>query len=234
MIKTAIITGGSTGIGLAVTGKFLEEGYRVFNLSRQKCPLEGVVSESVDLSVESELENCLERLKKEFREKSSITLVHNAFSYVSDHLEAFSAKAILKSFQVGVLSPMKMNQVFLPLMGEGSSIIFIGSTLSEKGVAKAMSYVTLKHAIVGLMRSVAQDLYHHKGIHTVCVCPGFTRTKMLEEHLKKTNSYDLVKNKVLFKRLLEPEEMANLVYFCAENPLVNGSVIHANLGQVES
>ena len=234
MLKTAVVTGASVGIGLEVARKFLEEGYRVFNLSRQKCPLEGVVSESVDLSVESDLENCLERLKKHFREKSPITLIHNAFYYVSDNLEEFSAKDVLKSFQVGVLSPMKINQFFLPFMGDGSSIVFIGSTLSEKGVPKAMSYVTLKHATVGLMRSVAQDLYHHEGVHTVCVCPGFTRTKMLEEHLKRTNSYDLVKNKVLFKRLVEPEEMANLVYFCAENSLVNGSIIHANLGQVEN
>ena len=62
------------------------------------------------------------------------------------------------------------------------SIIYIGSTLSEKGVANSCSYVTSKHAVVGLMRSTTQDLVG-KGIHTACICPGFTDTEMLKNHV---------------------------------------------------
>jgi 3-oxoacyl-[acyl-carrier protein] reductase len=62
---------------------------------------------------------------------------------------------------------------------QGSSVIFIGSTLSEKAVANRASYVTTKHAVVGLMRSYVQDLFG-SGVHTAVVCPGFTDTPMLQ------------------------------------------------------
>ena len=234
MRKTLVITGASVGIGFSIAEHFLSQGFDVVNLSRRKPSLEGVKHFSVDLSDLEELERVLPDIKSYLSGESQITLIHNAFSYCADSVSEFDRDLIEKSFQVALLAPMKLNQALLPLMGPGSSILFIGSTLSEKAVSGAMSYSTLKHATIGLMRSVAQDLGVYDRIHTVCLCPGFTRTKMLEEHLERQNALDTVTEKVLFKRLLEPEEIAKLAFFCSGNPSVNGSVIHANLGQVES
>lgn len=234
MKKTLIITGASAGIGFAIAQEFLEKGFEVINLSRNPCSLQGVKNYKVDLSEMSDLTKFSSDLKKLFSSKQKITLIHNAFFYSSDSLESFSLEETKKSFEVAVLAPMFLNKEILPFVTEGSSVIFIGSTLSEKAVSGAMTYSTLKHATLGLMRAVAQDLGKFNKIHTCAICPGFTRTKMLEEHLKKQNSYDLIKEKVLFKRLVEPKEIAELSFFCAENPSINGSVLHANLGQVES
>ena len=234
MRKTLVITGASAGIGLSIAEYFLSQGFDVVNLSRSKPDLEGVKHFSVDLSEQEELERILPELKSYLSGENQITLIHNAFSYCADSVSEFDKELVDKSFQVALLAPMKLNQALLPLMSSGSSILFIGSTLSEKAVSGAMSYSTLKHATIGLMRSVAQDLISYDRIHTVCLCPGFTRTKMLEDHLKRQNALDTVTEKVLFKRLLEPEEIAKLTFFCSGNPSINGSVIHANLGQLES
>jgi 3-oxoacyl-[acyl-carrier protein] reductase len=72
-------------------------------------------------------------------------------------------------------------------MGPGSSVLYVGSTLSEKAVPGSFSYVVSKHAQLGMMRATCQDLMG-TGIHTAMVCPGFTDTEMLRNHLGTTNS----------------------------------------------
>jgi NAD(P)-dependent dehydrogenase (short-subunit alcohol dehydrogenase family) len=66
------------------------------------------------------------------------------------------------------------------------------------------------------------------------VCPGFTDTEMLKQHLG--GDVDLMReigSQNSFGRLVKPEEIANVVVWTHESPVVNGSVIHANLGQKE-
>ena len=116
-------------------------------------------------------------------------------------------------------------------MGAGSCILYVGSTLSEKAVPGSFSYVVSKHAIVGMMRGTCQDLAG-TGIHTACVCPGFTDTEMLREHVPD-DAMASVSAMSAFGRLIEPAEVAATLLFAAENPVLNGAVLHANLGQVE-
>ncbi|MEK9822384.1 MAG: SDR family oxidoreductase, partial [Gammaproteobacteria bacterium] len=73
------------------------------------------------------------------------------------------------------------------------------------------------------------------GIHTVCLCPGFTNTEMLRDHVG--NSDEILQSIAAgstFGRLIEPGEIARSIHFAAENPVLNGAVIHANLGQIEN
>ena len=134
---------------------------------------------------------------------------------------------------MNVVAPAQLNQIVLPLMQAGSSIIYLGSTLSEKGVANTCSYVTSKHALLGLMRASCQDLVG-SGIHTACVCPGFTATEMLENHVGgSTEILESIASGVAFNRLIEPIEIARTIAFAANNPVLNGAVVHANLGQIE-
>ena len=85
------------------------------------------------------------------------------------------------------------------------------------------------------MRSCTQDLSKQKQlIHTTCICPGFTETEMLTQHAGKEVLNRLAQEKVCLKRLACPKEVAALIYFCSQNALINGSIIHGNLGQVES
>ena len=118
-------------------------------------------------------------------------------------------------------------------MSEGSAIIYVGSTLSEKAVPGAFSYVTSKHAVVGLMKATCQDLMD-RGIHTACVCPGFTDTPMLRNHLNHDETIiEQIKTMNAQNRLIKPTEIASTIYFAATNPVINGAVLHANMGQKE-
>ena len=135
---------------------------------------------------------------------------------------------------LNVVAAAELNCLILPLMQEGSSIIYISSTLGTKAVANSYAYVTSKHAVIGQMRAACQDLAGSQ-IHTACVCPGFTETEMLKVHLgDNPKIYAQIASNITLNRLAQPTEIASTIWFCSQNPVINGSVVHANLGQIES
>ena len=117
-------------------------------------------------------------------------------------------------------------------MQAGSSILYVGSTLSEKAVPRSFSYVTTKHATIGMMRATCQDLAGSQ-IHTACICPGFTDTEMLRAHVPD-EAMESISAMSAFGRLVEPTEIAQALFWASDNAVINGSIIHANLGQIES
>ena len=87
---------------------------------------------------------------------------------------------------------------------------------------------------MGMMRATCQDLVG-SGIHTACVCPGFTDTEMLRAHVGDDPAVlQSIASGNGFCRLVTPQEMASLLRYAAENPVINGAVLHGNLGQIES
>ncbi len=231
--KTLIITGASSGIGLATARKFLGEGWQVVNLSRRSCPEPSVHSIEVDMLSPDWLASSLAAIHAQVPEGSHCALVHNAARLVNDALTDAKADVFRSLLELNVTVPMMLSAALLPRMAKGSSVLYVGSTLSEKAVAGAMSYVTSKHALLGLMRASAQDLAG-SGIHTALVCPGFTDTEMVRSHISDPEVLQAIGANNGFSRLVQPEEIAETVWFCAANPVINGSVIHANLGQIES
>ena len=233
-MKTLVITGASSGIGLETAKVFQNEDYSIVNLSRKKIPLDGSTHLETDLSDSKALENNLHKAVNLVKDSDQICLVHNASNMASDNVEEIDADQMRGVFEVNLVAPAILNRALLPLMNAGSSIIYIGSTLSEKAVPHMASYVTSKHAMVGLMRSTCQDLFG-KFVHTACVCPGATRTEMLMKYVGGDESALKLMAKTLSEqRLIEPVEIARTILFCAQNSVVNGSVIHANLGILET
>jgi 3-oxoacyl-[acyl-carrier protein] reductase len=231
-----VITGASKGIGLATAQLFVKEGWEVVNLSRGECPHNEVVTRKTDL-LELSLPAYEESLSEYFFEviphPRRICLVHNAAAMIQDSALSVDANAMRTVFQLNVFSPATLNKLIAPLMSEGSSILYIGSTLSEKGVPGSATYVSSKHAIAGLMKVTCQDLKGRQ-VHTACICPGFTATEMLVQHLHSSpEAHQSILGMQTMGRLLEPIEIANFIHFCALNPSVNGAVLHCNLGQVE-
>ena len=234
MNKTLIITGASRGIGLATAQLFLDNGYRVFNLSRSRSPLAGIDNIEIDLSGANWESALTEKLLPLLKNAEQIALVHNAGAIIKDSLPTLTRDAFKRVLDLNVVAPALLSRLLLPSMRAGSSIIYIGSTLGEIAVPNTCAYVTSKHALIGLMRSTCQDLAG-TGIHTACVCPGFTDTEMLRAHVGHSEEVlQAIARGVAQKRLIQPEEIANTIYFCAQNAVINGAVIHANLGQVQA
>lgn len=231
MSKVLVITGASRGIGLATAQLFAQHGYTVYSLSRSPATA-GIHHIATDLAAPDFIERLREPLSQAVANAEQVVLVHNAGSIIKDSVREFSAEQFRRVMEINVVAPARLTHLLLPFMRPGSAVIYVGSTLSEMAVANSCAYVTSKHAAVGLMRSTCQDLAG-SGVHTACVCPGFTDTEMLREHVG--NSEEVLRAiaaGVTQKRLIETGEIAETIRFCAVNPVINGAVIHANLGQV--
>ncbi|MBK8991216.1 MAG: SDR family oxidoreductase [Gammaproteobacteria bacterium] len=232
-MKTLVITGGSKGIGLATARLFAAEGYRVVNISRSPIALAGAVQLGIDIAEPDWAARHGEAVRAAVAGSETIALVHNAGLLTKDSVANVDAAALHRVLQVNVVACVQLDQLLLPLMGAGSAIVYVGSTLGEKAVAGSCAYVVSKHALIGLMRATCQDLAG-RGIHTACVCPGFTDTEMLRAHVGQASEVlEALAGNVTFGRLIEPEEVARTIHFCALNAVINGAVIHANLGQFE-
>lgn len=235
MQPIAILTGASSGIGAAAAEQFLEAQYTVINLSRRECPIPEVTTLTTDLSDTQSLANSCKALCEivTARGVPSVCLVHNASLMLKDRCDTTDDESMLQALSVNVLGINTLNRALLPLFPSTSSVLYVGSTLSEKAVAGAYSYIVSKHAQLGMMRATCQDLMG-RGIHTSLICPGFTDTSMLREHVG--NDADVLSSlgeMNSYGRLVAPQEIADLIFWAHHHPVINGAVMHANLGQVE-
>jgi NAD(P)-dependent dehydrogenase (short-subunit alcohol dehydrogenase family) len=233
-MKTAIITGASVGIGRATAEAFLAEGYRVFNLSRRECPVAGVTNLPCDLSDDAAINDACARLATDIAGCTTNALIHNASEMRKDSTGNCASDSLRQVLETNVVAINSLNQHLLPLLPPSSSVLYVGSTLSEKAVPGSFSYVVSKHAQLGMMRATCQDLMG-SGIHTALICPGFTDTEMLRTHLGNDPEVEqAIAGMNSFNRLIEPDEIAELIRWAHHNPVINGAVLHANLGQKEN
>ena len=231
-MSMVIITGASKGIGKATAARFIANGDQVLNISRTPSEVEGVNNVTLDLA-HSEAAASVALLVDSLA-TGEIHLIHNAAKLVNDSVRDVDAETFRSIIDINIVAPQILNQALLPKMVRGSSIIYIGSTLSEKAVPNSYTYAATKHAMIGMMRATCQDLAG-SGIHTACICPGFTDTEMLRAHVGDSDEVlKMIGNMSSYSRLIEPVEIARSIEFAVANPVINGSVIHANLGQIES
>jgi 3-oxoacyl-[acyl-carrier protein] reductase len=163
-----------------------------------------------------------------------VALVHNASQMLKDSARDCDSDSLRHVLETNVVAVNTLNTLLLPRLPQTSSVIYVGSTLSEKAVADSFSYVISKHAQLGMMRATCQDLMG-SGIHTALVCPGFTDTEMLRTHIGTDPEVEsAIAGLNSFNRLIDPGEIAELIRWGHHNPVINGAVLHANLGQKES
>ncbi len=230
-MKTAILTGASKGIGKQAAKKFLDGGFEVINLSRTNCDLANITNINLDFKnlKESDLLELVDICKK----SSEVAIVHNAATLFKDDIYSTDEKRLEEVFRINLIAPQIINKSLLPSIKKGS-IIYIGSTLSEIAVPGAYTYIISKHALAGMMKATAQDLAG-KNIHTTLICPGFTDTEMLKAHLNNDQEVlDSIAKANAFERLVKPSEIAELIFMSSQNQVLNGSIIHGNLGQKQA
>ncbi|MDR3507078.1 MAG: SDR family NAD(P)-dependent oxidoreductase [Caulobacteraceae bacterium] len=228
--KCAVITGASRGIGFAAAQRFLSAGYRVINLSRSPVDLAGMTNIQADLSAPDWARTAEQPLLDAVGDAETLALVHNSAFNIPAPVQAVQAADFRHAFEVGVIAPSVLNQLLLERMRPGSSIIYIGSTLSQRSTKGMAAYTSVKHALLGLMRATCQDLAG-KGVHTCCVCPGFTDTEMLRAYGGEALTH--LAGLSTQNRLIAPTEIAEVIFFGAANPVVNGAALNADLGFIE-
>lgn len=232
MTRYALVTGASRGIGRATAARLADDGYRVFNLSRSSAGLPSVDDVAIDLAADF-VGGLDAALAAALPARARIALVHCAGFLAGDDATAIDEATLQRSLRINVVAPALINRIVVPRMDAGSAIVFVGSTLGDKAVPGSASYVTSKHGVNGLMRATCQDLAG-RGVHTAVVSPGFTDTEMLREHVGGDEAVLAeIAGLSTQQRLIRPEEIAAAIAFCIDNPVINGAVIHANLGQIE-
>jgi NAD(P)-dependent dehydrogenase (short-subunit alcohol dehydrogenase family) len=228
--RRLVITGASRGIGRAVAQRFVAGGWSVANLSRTPSGLAGTTDIAADLAAPDWADAVRDPLLAALDGAETVCLIHNCALNIPAAVDAVAADDFRRVLEVGLVAPSILNRLLLERMGPGSSVLYVGSTLSQRATAGMAAYVSLKHAVVGLMRATAQDL-KGRGVHTACVCPGFTETEMLRgyggEMLARLAALTTQ------NRLIAPEEIAEVLWFAAASPVVNGAVLGADLGFVE-
>jgi NAD(P)-dependent dehydrogenase (short-subunit alcohol dehydrogenase family) len=184
--KTAVITGGGTGIGLAAAQRFIDEGAFVYIFGRRQDALDAALARlggnarAVRGSVTdlADLDRLFDTVKAD-RGTLDILLA-NAGTGEFAALGEITPDHYDRTFDVNVKGLLFTVQKGLPLMGKGGSIILTGSSTSVMGTPRFSVYSATKAAIRNFARSWAQDL-RGTGIRVNVVSPGPTLTELAVE-----------------------------------------------------
>jgi NAD(P)-dependent dehydrogenase (short-subunit alcohol dehydrogenase family) len=219
--KTAVITGGATGIGLAAAKRFVEEGAFVYIFGRRQAALDAAVAalgpnaRAVQGSV-SQLAD-LDRLYGAVKaERGSVDIVFaNAGAGSQLPLGKITAAHLDDTFDTNVKGAIFTVQQALPLMGEGGSIILTGSSAGATGAPAFSAYSASKAAVRNLARTWAQDL-KGTGIRVNVLSPGPTATELAKEALGP-EGMQLFASMNPLQRMADPAEIGAAAAFLASN-----------------
>ena len=242
--KIAVITGGTTGIGLASAKRFVAEGAFVYIFGRRKDALDAAVAElgqnargvQGDISKLEDLDRLFEAVKAE---KGSIdVLFANAGLGNPAPLGAITPEAFDQVFDVNVKGTLFTVQKALPLLKSGSSIILTGSTTGVMGTPAFSVYSASKAAIRNFARSWAQDL-RGTGIRINVLVPGPTATEALIDGFAQTGMGDAIIAGLIqgtpIGRLGDPAETGAVAAFLAsdDSSFMTGSEIFVDGGHAQ-
>lgn len=176
-IKTAVVTGASSGIGLATAKALQAEGYRVFGTSRKSSPaVDGGVAMLVcDVTDERSVAEMVETV---FGETGRIDLlVNNAGFGISGPAEETSVAQAQAMFDVNLFGVIRTIQAVLPLMRaqKGGRIVNVSSVQGFIPAPYMALYGASKHAVEGYSESLDHEV-RGQGIRVVLVEPAFTKT----------------------------------------------------------
>jgi NAD(P)-dependent dehydrogenase (short-subunit alcohol dehydrogenase family) len=217
--KTAVITGGATGIGLASAKRFIEEGAFVFIFGRRQEALDAAVAElgpdarAVKGSVSDEAD--LDRLYATVKAaRGTLDIVFaNAGAGGPLALGQITAAHIDETFDTNVKGTIFTVQKALPLMGAGGSIILTGSSAGTTGAPGFTAYSASKAAVRNLARTWADEL-RGSGIRINVLSPGPTATELAKAALGEEGqkAYGAM---TPLQRMADPAEIAAVAAFLA-------------------
>jgi NAD(P)-dependent dehydrogenase (short-subunit alcohol dehydrogenase family) len=224
--KTAVVTGGNSGIGLATAKRFLEEGARVAISGRNQKTLDeavktlghGVLAVQADTAKLGETEKFLAKVVQKFG-KIDVLFVNAGvakFAPLTDTPESLFDE----QFDINIKGAYFTIQKALPFLNDGASIILNTSVAGIKGTAGTSAYSATKAAMRSLARTAAAELAA-RGIRVNTVAPGPIETPIIGRTGLPQEAIDefakTIIQQVPLKRFGQPEEVAGAVAFLASS-----------------
>ncbi len=230
----AVVTGGTRGIGRAVAMELAACGFRVVALAR---------SSRLDLGDEP-----FETVECDLTDRQAIAdvfaalgpvgvLVNNAGMSTSAKVEATTLDDWDRNLALNATAPLLCIQAVLASMRhlDAGRIITVASTASLEGAPYVAAYTASKHAVLGLMRVLAEEL-RGSGIGVASVCPTFVRTEMTEAtianiaartHVSIDAATQRLARLTPHGRLVEPAEVASAVALLVQQPVaeIHGRIV---------
>ena len=219
--KVCIVTGAASGIGREIALTFAREGGRVViaDLSQDaaQAVAEGInqsggkaMAVAMDVTSEDQVNAAVAQVVTAFGGVD--VLVSNAGIQIVHPVEEFPFADWKKMLAIHLDGAFLTTKACMPHMkssGKGGSIIYMGSVHSKEASVLKSAYVTAKHGLIGLCKTVAKEGGQH-GIRANVICPGFVRTPLVEKQIPEQAqalgiSQDDVVKKVMLKETVDGE-----------------------------
>lgn len=237
-MSTALITGGTRGIGLSITESLVNAGYDIVIVARDQERLDDVVGDlskayagqtvsgiSCDVTEPGEVKVMVAEAAEVL---GSVDLLVNCAGRSGGGV----TKDIERDLWLSVIDT-NLNSVFYVTkevletgaMGEGGSIVNIASTGGKQGVMYGAPYSAAKHGVVGFTKALGLELARDNASITVnAVCPGFVETPMAEKvrsnyakiwEVSPEEAKSRIEARIPIGRYIEPDEVAGMVLYLA-------------------
>lgn len=238
--KTALVTGGASGIGKATVQKLAAAGARVFLADIDEAGGKAVAAEAakaglkvdylkVDLGNAASVEACAaEALAKAGR----VDVLVNAAGW--DRIQPFvdnTPEFMDKVIGINLMGPVRLTKALLPKMMESGSgkVVNVSSDAGRVGSMGETVYAAAKGGIIAFTKSLAREMARFK-VNVNCVCPGPTDTPLFQAQPEKLR--DALTKAIPFRRIAKPDELAAAILFFAgpDSDYVTGQVLSVSGG----
>ena len=223
--KIAVITGGSSGIGLAAAKRFVEEGAYVFIMGRRQSELDRAKAEiGKNVStVQGDVADLadLDRLYRTKDEKGAVDIVVASAGFVERVLTPDATPAHFdKTFGINARGVYFTVQKALPLLRKGGSVVLVSSGLHLKGLPEHGTYAATKAAVRSFARTFAMEL-KDRGIRVNTLSPGAIDTPIIDSQFKTKAEADGARGFFAgftpLGRIGRADEMASAILFLASD-----------------
>ena len=232
--KVAVISGGNSGIGLAIAQLFVNEGAHVFIFGRRRDALDEAVQRigtdvttiQADASRLDDLDRVADTVR---RAKGKVdVVVSNAALVEQVPLPEITQDHYDRTFDLNAKAPLFLVQKLLPMIGRGGSIILVSSAMHTMGLANHSVYAATKAALRSYSRTWAAE-FKDSGIRANTLSPGVVDTPMLDDQASSPeHAAEIRRGYTAYTpmlRLAHPDELAAAALFLAsdESSFMTGS-----------
>jgi NAD(P)-dependent dehydrogenase (short-subunit alcohol dehydrogenase family) len=242
--KVAVITGGSSGIGLATAQRFVEEGAHVVIMGRRQSELDkakaligdGLTTVAGDVTSPADLDRLFATVLEQ--EGGLDILVASSGRVQPEELGKITEENFDRTFELNARATLFTVQTALPLIRNGGSVILVGSIAGYVGIPGYSTYSATKAALRSYTRTWTRE-FSDRGIRFNTLSPGPIDTPILDGQADSVEAADELKAQfaaaVPLKRLGRPEEIAAAALFLAsdDSSFVAGAELSVDGGMAQ-
>lgn len=227
-MKNAIVTGGTSGIGLGVVKMLLDKGFRVYatyvGTDFQKV-ISNFIPIKIDQTQRKEVYRFIDIIKEEC--KTVDCIICNAGMSIRKSFTETTDREWDRQMETAVNSHYILIRELFGIIPQDSRIIFTGSQMAIHPHATVLSYGVTKSAVCALAKNLVKE-FESTGTTVNVVIPGFVETPWQKD--KPEEIKQKIYEKTAIHRFASIDEIVDAFRFCIDNPFVNGSLIEVNGG----